>query len=352
MAGSNNRNTYYHRFIKEHPNLILPEKITADFLNEIYSNQYSERTILNYAYDLDLFFKFLLNNNPALHNNEDELTLSVLNQMTIDDFREFKSYIGTYIDSSGRKKRSEGASINRRLSTLRSLFKFLQVEGLIDRNPMPGVTNVKTKQKEITYLEMDEITNMLKQVDNIENNMSKHQKAYQAKSKMRDYAILITFVSTGLRVSELVGIDIDKIDFKGNAMYVHRKGNKEQFVYFSDDVKEAILGYIETERKPLDQNDKALFLSNRGTRITVRSVERIVKKYTQDPSVTIKHITPHKLRSTFGTNLYQETGDIYLTSAALNHKSVSTTASHYSAIDDSRRKQVKDINFVKKDIES
>lgn len=345
-----NRNTYYYKFIKKHPNMILPEEIIADFMNEIYSNQYSEKTILNYAYDLDLFFRFLLFSNPSLHNNEDELTLDVLNQMNIDDFREFKSYIGTYIDSKGNEKRAEGSSINRRLSTLRSLYKFLQVEGMIEKNPMPGVTNVKTKQKDITYLDSEEISNMLQQVDAIENKMTKHQKAYQNKSKLRDYAILITFVSTGLRVSELVGIDIDKIDFNNNAMYVHRKGNKEQFVYFSDDVKDSIQAYIEIERKPSDSDDTALFLSNRGTRITVRSVERIVQKYTQDPSVTIKHITPHKLRSTFGTNLYQETGDIYLTSAALNHKSVSTTASHYSAIDDTRRKQVKDINFVKKEL--
>lgn len=341
-----NRNTYYHKFIKEHQNLVLPESITADFINEIYSNQYSEKTILNYAYDMDLFFKFLLQNNPALHNNEDELTLEVMNQITIDDFREYKSYIGTYIDSKGNEKRSEGSSINRRLSSMRSLYKFLQVQGYIEKNPMPGVTNVRTKHKDITYLESEEITNMLNEVEAIENRMTKHQKTFQEKLKLRDYTILITLVSTGLRVSELVGIDIDKIDFNNNAMYVHRKGNKEQFVYFSDDVKDSIQSYMELDRKPVKDDEKALFLSNRGTRITVRSVERIVEKYTRNPEVTIKHITPHKLRSTFGTNLYQETGDIYLTSAALNHKSVSTTAAHYSALDDARRKQVKDIGFV------
>lgn len=345
------RKTYYDKFIKDHQNLILPASITADFINEIYGNQYSEQTILNYAYDLDLFFRYLLQMNPSLHNNEDELTLDVINQITIDDFREYKSYIGTYIDSKGQERRSEGTSINRRLSTLRSLYKFLQVHDMIDKNPMPGVTNVKTKEKDIIYLETDEITNMLKEVDSIENRMTKHQKAYQEKLKLRDYTILIMLVSTGLRVSELVGIDIDKIDFSKNAVYVHRKGNKEQYVYFSDDVKDSLESYIELDRKPQNDDELALFLSNRGTRITIRSVERIVAKYTQNPEVTVKHITPHKLRSTFGTNLYQETNDIYLTSAALNHKSVATTAAHYAAINEARRKEVKNIDFVKKEVD-
>ena len=345
------RKTYYDKFTKEHPNLLLPETITADFINEIYGNQYSEQTILNYAYDLDLFFKFLLQMNPSLHNNEDNLTLAALNQLTIDDFREFKSYIGTYIDSNGKEQRSEGTSINRRLSTLRSLYKFLQVHDMVEKNPMPGVPNVRIKEKDIIYLESDEITNMLLEVDSIENRMSKHQKAYQQKMKLRDYTILITLVSTGLRVSELVSIDLDKIDFSKNAVYVHRKGNKEQYVYFTDDVKDALQSYIELDRKPQNDEEQALFLSNRGTRITIRSVERIVAKYTQNPEVTVKHITPHKLRSTFGTNLYQETNDIYLTSAALNHKSVATTASHYAAINEERRKEVKNIDFVKKGME-
>ena len=345
------RKTYYDKFTKEHPNLLLPETITADFINEIYGNQYSEQTILNYAYDLDLFFKFLLQVNPSLHNNEDELTLDALNQLTIDDFREFKSYIGTYIDSNGKEQRSEGTSINRRLSTLRSLYKFLQVHDMVEKNPMPGVPNVRIKEKDIIYLESDEITNMLLEVDSIENRMTKHQKAYQQKLKLRDYTILITLVSTGLRVSELVSIDLDKIDFTKNAVYVHRKGNTEQYVYFTDDVKDALQSYIELDRKPQNDDEQALFLSNRGTRITIRSVERIVAKYTQNPEVTVKHITPHKLRSTFGTNLYQETNDIYLTSAALNHKSVATTASHYAAINEERRKEVKNIDFVKKGVD-
>ena len=151
------RKTYYDKFTKEHPNLLLPETITADFINEIYGNQYSEQTILNYAYDLDLFFKFLLQMNPSLHNNEDNLTLAALNQLTIDDFREFKSYIGTYIDSNGKEQRSEGTSINRRLSTLRSLYKFLQVHDMVEKNPMPGVPNVRIKEKDIINRNLEKV---------------------------------------------------------------------------------------------------------------------------------------------------------------------------------------------------
>ena len=118
-----------------------------------------------------------------------------------------------------------------------------------------------------------------------------------------------------------------------NSIRILRKGGNESTVYFNEDVEQRLTDYIELERQAPETDPDALFVSRNKTRITVRSVERMVKKYTQ-ASVPQKKITPHKMRSTYGTNLYQETNDIYLVADVLGHNDVNTTKKHYAAIDD------------------
>ena len=120
-----------------------------------------------------------------------------------------------------------------------------------------------------------------------------------------------------------------------------RKGHKEDIVYFGDEVETALKEYMEhrTELfKPIDEDADALFISSKNRRISVRAVELLVKKYAM-LTTTVKHITPHKLRSTYGTQLYKETGDIYLVADVLGHKDVNTTRKHYAAQEDNRRRQ-------------
>ena len=141
-------------------------------------------------------------------------------------------------------------------------------------------------------------------------------------------------------MSECVGLDISDVDFKNNRIKVLRKGGNEMFVYFGAEVEEALQDYINTERAkvvPLPGHENALFYSIQNRRISVRAVQDLVKKYTEH--VTTKHITPHKFRSTYGTNLYKETGDIYLVADVLGHSDVNTTRKHYAAQDDERRRQ-------------
>ncbi len=321
-------------------------KFCHSFFKHLRADQYSEKTILNYACDLDLFFRFLIEFNPALKSKE-KITLEILESLDINDLDEYKSYLAYIRDDEGKiVKPASGSSACRRLATLRSFYKFCQARELIKSNPMPAVSNPKYTKKDIIYLETDEISKLLNETTH-KDHLTKHQRKICNKMSIRDYTIVLLLLSTGLRVSELVGIDLLDIDFNNDAIYVHRKGNKEQFVYATNDVIDSIKLYIESERKPKDPQEKALFLSNRQSRITVRSVERIVEKYANHPSVTMKHITPHKLRGTFGTNFYRETGDIYLTADALNHSSVATTAKHYSAQTNENRKKVKEIRFVK-----
>ena len=142
-------------------------------------------------------------------------------------------------------------------------------------------------------------------------------------------AILTLLLGTGIRVSECVGLDLNDIDPKNNGIKVHRKGGSEVMVYFGDEVAEALDAYLDErlEMEPQEGSTEAVFLSMQNRRINVRSVV-----------TTVKNITPHKLRSTYGTTLYQETGDIYLVADVLGHKDVNTTKKHYAAQADSRRR--------------
>ena len=170
--------------------------------------------------------------------------------------------------------------------------------------------------------------------------MTDQQRCYHEKTKIRDLAIFTLFLGTGIRISELVGLDIGDIDFKNNCIKVVRKGGNEMFVYFGDEVHEALEDYIVRERShviPQPGHENALFFSTQRKRLTARAIQNLVNKYTSH--ITAKHITPHKFRSTYGTTLYKETGDIYLVADVLGHKDVNTTRKHYAAQDDERRRR-------------
>ena len=173
-------------------------------------------------------------------------------------------------------------------------------------------------------------------MDNVESGegLSPKQLALQKKTRKRDIAILTLFLGTGIRISELVGIDLDDIDFNINGFKITRKGGNQTILYFSQEVADTLQDYI-FERNSNEKlaKEPAHFVSLQDKRITVRAVQNLVKKYA---SITtpLKHITPHKLRSTYGTNLYKETNDIYVVAEVLGHKDINTTKKHYAAISD------------------
>jgi len=166
----------------------------------------------------------------------------------------------------------------------------------------------------------------------------------------RDLAIVSLLLGTGMRVSECVGIDLQHLDLRENAVLVTRKGGKEVVLYFGDEVREALNAYLSQRREmiPLPGHERALFLSGQNRRITDRAVQLLVKKYASS-ATPLKHITPHKLRSSFGTQLYKETGDIYLVSTALGHANVDTTRKHYAHIEDEDRRKPARILKLRKD---
>ena len=197
----------------------------------------------------------------------------------------------------------------------------------------------KLHEKEIIRLDPDEVAILLDTVETGEK-LTKKQLQYHEKNKLRDIALLTLMLGTGIRVSECVGIDIQDLDFKNNGVKIRRKGGYEAVIYFGEEVELALLDYLEqrSAMKPVEGHENALFLSMQNKRITVRAVENLVKKYASVVT-SLKKITPHKLRSTYGTTLYRETGDIYLVADVLGHKDVNTTRKHYAALEEDRRRQ-------------
>ena len=177
----------------------------------------------------------------------------------------------------------------------------------------------------------------------MKNSLREGKKDFFLKTKNRDIAIITLFLGTGIRVSECVGLDITDVNFRENSIRIIRKGGKESILYFGDEVEKALLDYIEGPRvmvamQAVSGDENALFFSLQKKRISVHAVENLVEKYAKE-FVPQKKITPHKLRSTFGTSLYQETGDIYLVADVLGHSDVGTTKKHYAAIEDQNRRR-------------
>lgn len=201
------------------------------------------------------------------------------------------------------------------------------------------VDTPKIHSKEIIRLEVDEVAKLINEAD-CPDHMTKRQQAYNKHTRTRDVAILSLFLATGIRVSECVGINLDDVDFDNNSFKVTRKGGNQVILYFSDEVKKALLDWIRDREIWLkDIKENALFVSLQKKRITTRAIENLVKKYSKIAS-PLKKISPHKLRSTYGTNLYRETGDIYVVAEVLGHKDVNTTKRHYAAMSEDIRRSV------------
>ena len=303
------------------------------------------RTRIAYAYEIKIFLQFLLEENPSIkksYTNLTDIPISVLESLTVTDIEEYMEYL-KYRDTDGKKISNQENAIKRKISTLKSVFKYFYRTEKLSENIMERVQLPKLHSKEIIRLDIDEVAMMIDEAENGEG-LSDRQRAYHGKTKVRDVALLSLLLGTGIRVSECVGLDISDVDFKNNGILIHRKGGKEVTVYFSDEVKEALQNYYDERVLILEESghEGAFFLSMQNKRLSVRSVENLVKKYAKIIS-PLKKVTPHKLRSTYGTNLYKETGDIYLVADVLGHSDVNTTKKHYAAIEDDRRRSARNV---------
>lgn len=299
----------------------------------------SSRTRLAYAYDLRVFFEFMHEKNANCRQMDiTEYPLSILDLITREDIEEYMEYLSLY-HKDGKEITNDERGKKRKLSALKSFYNYFFTAELIQTNPAALVPLPKLHEKEIVRLDADEVAMLLDQVED-GDKLTKRELFYHQKTRIRDVALLTLLLGTGIRVSECVGIDLNDVDFKNNGIKIRRKGGNETAVYFGDEVQDALLDYLEQRHHiiPMEGHEDALFLSLQNRRITVRAVENLVKKYASRVTA-LKHITPHKLRSTYGTALYQETGDIYLVADVLGHKDVNTTRKHYAAQEDARKRR-------------
>jgi site-specific recombinase XerD len=302
----------------------------------------SARTRLAYAYDIRVFFEYLHDNNSYCGKMDiKDFPLSLLEQFTREDIEEYMEYL-SYYEKDGKIYTNDERGKKRKLASLRSFYNYYYQAELIRTNPAVLVPLPKLHDKEIIRLDADEVAILLDQVED-GTGLSKTQKRFHQQTKIRDVAILTLLLGTGIRVSECVGLDIGDVDFKNNGIKIRRKGGYEAVIYFGEEVEDALQDYLEQRHHMIPQSghENALFLSIQNRRISVRAVENMVKKYSATVT-SLKKITPHKLRSTYGTSLYRETGDIYLVADVLGHKDVNTTKKHYAALEDERRRYAAD----------
>ena len=279
-----------------------------------------------------------------IEEREGSTTLLTLDGLPADTINDWLTSMSVY-EKDGVTYTNENISLKRKLLSVRGLYDYLFEQEIIEHNPARKVMLPKVPKKKIIQMGHDESETFLDTVQ-YGNKMSKQETAFHDKYGFRDFTLLSLMLGTGIRVSEAAGLNIEDIDMKRHAIRIIRKGGKEDIVYFSDELSEILSDYLELYRKkqvPFEGHEQALFLSVQRKRITIRGIQKMVKKYATHTEL-LKHITPHTLRRSYGTQLYEATdGDIYLVSSILGHESVDTTAKAYVKQSEERKEKARNM---------
>jgi len=281
----------------------------------------SKNTVNEYYFDLRTFFRFMLvSRGLADFDNFEKIDLSsididFLNTITLHDLYEYLAY-------TSRERLNNANSRARKVASLRAFFKYLNVKAnLIDDNPAKDLDSPKIPKTLPKYLSLDESKNLLKSID--------------GNDKLRDYAIITLFLNCGLRLSELAGINLNSI--KDDKLVVIGKGDKERTIYLNKACLDALNSYVENERpkdgiKALHKN--ALFISRNKQRISVKTIQHLVKKHLQAAGLDTSKYSVHKLRHTAATLMYRYGNvDVRVLQEILGHTNLSTTQI-YTHLDD------------------
>ena len=300
------------------------KKINYDFAVDnfirylIAERGYSKLTAREYRHDLKMFANYL----------EEEFNYD-LDGLTVDELK--KSEVSAFLNDLVLVENNSPVTRNRKLYSLRSFFKYLNKNDYIEKNPTELLEATKSNLKsEPIYLNDKQIKKYLQAIKN-----------HNSKNQSRDLAISKIFLYCGLRIAELVGLNKDDINYEDQSIKFFGKGRKERYVPLHQEAIEAVKSYI-LDRNRVTPNDrdaeKALFLSNRGNRISARTVQKMVKKYAKKAGLKrANKITPHKLRHSFATMVYKNTKDLRIVQQLLGHSDISTTQI-YTHTDKEQRK--------------
>jgi len=326
----------YHKVEQMRKLLVqLPASCYDFFISIETTTELSTR--LGYAADLLLFFDYLSSSMDHFPDSPELFTEKDLQLITSRDIEYYLEFLSMYerfdkihVNGNNGKKR--------KLAAINSFFLYLFKHELLHSNPAERIDSPKIHEKPITRLTLDEVQTLLGVVES-GYGLTQRQLSYSKNTRERDMAIMVLMLGTGIRISECVGIDISDIDFEAMQFSVRRKGGDIAVLYMSQEVADALKKYRDIRKNlvPASGHENAFFLSTQRKRITPRAVQLMVKKYCAI-AVPLKHISPHKFRSTYGTELYRSMGDIYLVADALGHKDVNTTRKHYAQVTEDRRK--------------
>lgn len=324
-------------------------KFARDYL--INRTTLSACSLLGYTQKLHSFFYYLtLFYEPCKGKKIKEITLEDISLLTYTDINAYTQWLGGEHIAPTTGQKIAGISKKSKenyLSCLSSFFNKLLITEQISKNPMLNVERAKVEIPEtVIYLDKEEKEALLNTAE-FGTGLSPHSQKLHKKSQFRDPAIIKLFLDTGCRVSELVGLDVEDVNMKNHSIRVIRKGKTEsmQELFFSDVTQTYLQDYLaerESTFHPPD-GERALFLSKNGTRMGIRSMEKMVKKY----MIALKSdkssiVSCHKLRSTYAMGLYGATGDIELVRSTLGHSSITTT-SVYAKASKEREKEVRNI---------
>ncbi len=280
----------------------------------------SEKTISEYLLDLRTFFKYQYSKDLDIHPTDERFNDIDISRLDIEYIKNISSEdIYDFLLYADNIRQNMAAAKSRKLSSLKGFFKYLTVKRmLLQDNPTANIESPKKKQALPKFLSIEESIALLDAVKNDKDS----------KSRIRDYAIITLFLNCGMRVSELVGINLNDLDREFRSLTVTGKGNKQRIIYLNAACREALSDYYNerTSDKHTNQNEPALFLSNRETRISVKTVQWLVYKYLELAGLESKHYSVHKLRHTAATLMYQ-TGnvDVRVLKDILGHEQLNTT---------------------------
>ena len=289
------------------------------FLNDFFTYQRvvllkSEKTIEAYFIDLRVFLRYLKvkkgvvpKDTPFKNIDISDIPIEYIRLLTKLDILQYLNYVASERDNSAKTR-------HRKLASIRLFFRCMYRDlGLIDSDPAKDVDYPKMPDHLPKFLTLDESINLLE-------NMNTDDPFY-----LRDYCIVTLFINCGMRLSELVGLNMQDVNLDERSMRLLGKGNKERIIHINDACADAILTYLPT-RKPSDKDPHALFLSKQGSRISNRRVEQIVDNALRDSNLDNRGFSTHKLRHTAATLMYQHGNvDPLMLKEILGHKSISTT---------------------------
>lgn len=308
-------------------------------------------TAYSYAHDILFFYQYLQERNPLCKKLEiKDISLQIIRKLGPQDINEYQNYI-----AEGHKPNKKGIvvpakekAIARKMASLRNLFKYLIKFDYIKIDPtLKAAKRVKEiEKKQINRLDKDQVKQLMDTVSEV-NLKSYHSKVLSEQTAKRDLAIITLLLHTGIRVSECAGMDVDDVNFTTNTIKIVRKGGASDELFINEIIRNTLRDYINNERPALlqDETDEtALFISLKHRRLSVRSIQHMISKYGQNIGFD-KKLTPHKLRRTFGTSLYNKSGDIYMVADVLGHKDVNTTIKHYADIEEEHKRKAAQLDI-------